>query len=161
MEKKILQFKMRIGPTKVKERKRISYIKRVGDFRESYWYGANDRAWSKIYILKLREDIIYVGITKSKLSDRFRRGLSAIGKKGYYGYKWKELADKKESREIDLFVYLFGKDENVEAIEAEIAYLERSKKDWPKYQTEIHFHPKSSKEAEIAKKIYNHVSAAT
>lgn len=164
MEKISLRFKMRIEPTKIKGKKRVSYIKKVGAFRKKRWYEANNESLSKIYILKLGTDIIYIGITKSKLSNRFRYGLAAIGANGYHGYKWKELASKGESSDIDLFVYLFKnneKNENIEAIEGEIAYLVRNKKgDWPKYQTEIHFHPKSAKEVKIAEKIYNQVSTA-
>ncbi len=137
---------------------RVSYIKQLGNYVSGRWGLANKKK-PKIYILKYNKEIIYVGITKSALSGRFRMGLRAFGKNGYYGYKWKELAKKGESEDLDLFVYLFENEERTEAIEAEVVYLIRSKSNqWPKYQTEIHFHQSDGGERAVAEKIYNEIN---
>jgi len=104
----------------------------------------------KIYIIKHKSEIIYVGITTQSIVNRLRYGFTANGKNGYHGYKWKSLD------EIDLLVYLFANSsEKIEAIEAEIVYHVRSKTGfWPKYQTEIHFHNATQKEKDVAHEIY-------
>lgn len=138
-------------------RARISYIKQDGLFRDGFWGRANNES-PKIYILKYNKEIIYVGITTTRLSTRFGSGLSASGKRGYHGYAWKQLGIKKESDPIDLFVYFFENKERTEAIEAEIVYLVRHKTGkWPKYQTEIHFHQANTKEKNIAKEIFTEI----
>lgn len=120
------------------------------------------RAIPKIYVVNFKSKIIYVGITKQKISDRLRQGLTAEGRGGFHGYAWKNLAPRgglKPSEWIDLFVYCIGNKNRAEAIEAEIVYLFRNKTDkWPMYQTEIHFHQANNKEKEIAKNIYDRIS---
>ena len=105
---------------------------------------------SKIYVVKHRSDIVYVGTTFQAISSRLRSGLQADGKNGYYGYKWKHL------KSVDLFIFcLFEKKLRAEAMEAEIVYLIRNKTgEWPKYQTEIHFHKAERNEKKIADLIY-------
>jgi hypothetical protein len=158
---KHLQFKIRIVATAFKNKKvkkaKISYIKQEGLFKPGSWGSAN-KAVPKIYILKYKEKIIYVGITKMPLSNRFRYGLSASGLGGYHGYAWKQLAARKESDPINLYIYLFGSEEWTEAIEAEIVYLIRYKTgNWPEHQTEIHFHQTTKAEKSMAEKIYKEI----
>ncbi len=138
----------------------MSFIKQEGPYRESRWGLANKEKLSKIYILRQGKEILYVGITKTPLSNRIGSGLKATGKKGYHDYKWKVLAKKHQSEVIDLFVYLFRDEEKTEAIEAEVVYLIRNKTGkWPKYQTEIHFHYNASiEEKRLAQRIYNQIS---
>ncbi len=164
MKDKHLQFKIRLrGLTFLKGKAssaKVSFIKQVGDYKEGLWGSANSRD-PKIYILKQGKEILYVGITKMTLSNRFRNGLTASGKNGYHGYAWKSLATKTHSREIDLFVFEFSSEERTEAIEAEVVYLIRNKTGkWPKYQTEIHFHQADKTEAKIAESIYKKITAS-
>jgi len=157
-----LQFKIRVGSLSIQKGKvikaKISYVKQEGLFNPGFWGGANEKV-PKIYILKYKKEIIYVGITKMPLSSRFGAGLVASGKNGYHGYAWKQLSVKGESDLIDLYVYSFKSKEWTEAIEAEIAYLIRQKTGkWPSYQTEIHFHQANTKERNIAQKIFIDIS---
>lgn len=161
MHNQSLQYKLRIkAVTFVRgavSKAKVSFIKERGDHMQGRWGLANKNG-PKIYILKYKREIIYVGITKSLLSSRLGSGLSASGKKGYHGYKWKELAKKGESDVIDLFVYLFKNEERTEAIEAEVVYLIRGRTGkWPKYQTEIHFHQSNNEERMGAEKIYGQI----
>jgi len=169
MKNQVLQYRFVlrvIAPPKgkvtmAKGKAKVLQIKQRGPYRKGRWGLANKRS-PKIYIIKHDEEIIYVGITESLLSSRLRSGLTAVGKKGYYGYPWKILAKRDDSRVLDLFVYLFNSKERTEVIEAEVVYLIRSKTGrWPKYQTEIHFHYDANrKEKGIARRIYNRISAS-
>ena len=103
----------------------------------------------KIYILKHKEDYLYVGKTKQKISTKFKQGFRSYlndtagnRKAGYGGYKWiKEFIN--EDKALELFVFDLGTactDNHTEAIEAEIVFKIRKKYDkWPTYQNEIHF----------------------
>ena len=108
---------------------------------------------SKIYVIKHKSDVIYVGITSQAISIRLRGGLKASGIHGYHGYAFKNL------ELVDLFVFWFPEKKlQIEAIEAEIVYLVRSRTgEWPKYQTEIHFHKATEREKRIAYLIYEMV----
>lgn len=101
----------------------------------------------KLYIIRIEEEIVYVGYTSQSISSRLNSGLKAK-----YGYKWRTKRD-----EFRLSVYVFvdkfigdkDKDDDyyhfVEAIEAELVFLVRYKTgNWPKYQNEIHFHQNQS-----------------
>ncbi len=162
MKSQDLQFQLWLQATaflkKKVSRARVSHIKQHGDYKKGSWGLANKKL-PKIYILRKSKEILYVGITKMPLSNRFRYGLTASGKNGYYGYAWKALAKKVQSETIDLFVYVFNNKERTEAIEAEVVYLIRNKiGQWPTYQTEIHFHEADAGEKRIAQKIYNQIS---
>jgi hypothetical protein len=43
----------------------------------------------KIYVIKEDNFYLYVGTTMQSITSRLRYGLTANGKYGYYGYKWK------------------------------------------------------------------------
>lgn len=121
----------------------------------------------KLYIIKMENEIIYVGYTSQSISSRLNYGLKANGNKGYYGYKWKNAKDK-----FELFVFVFEKTlsgnktldkqviEKIEAIEAELVFLIRENDgNWPKFQNEIHFHYNQSVRAKnIAKNIYRYIT---
>ena len=124
----------------------------------------NKRA--KIYILKDKESIIYIGYTSQSIANRLRYGINPKGAKGYSGYKWKGLD------EIELLLFVFDKeligDKNeedkkiisfVESVEAELVYLVRSKTGkWPKNQNEIHFNNfEIEKAKQVAEKIYKEI----
>lgn len=101
----------------------------------------------KIYVIKIKSDIVYIGYTSQSMTTRLNYGLKASGKNGYHGYKW-----KKDYDEVELLVFVFEKSYSgdkeadlktkhfVEAIEAELVFKYRSETGmWPKYQHEIHF----------------------
>ncbi len=90
----------------------------------------------KIYALTDKNNIIYVGSTKSSIKNRLRYGLKMNGQNGYHGYKWKKLPT------VRLFVWCFEDydREKVESVEAELVFLIRTKTGkWPAHQNEIHF----------------------
>jgi len=92
---------------------------------------------SKLYVVKQAEDVLYVGITRQDIRTRLRYGFKAKGENGYHGYKWKDL-DR-----VEMLIWSFpdSRNDDVEAIEAEVVFLVRQKTGrWPKYQMEIHFH---------------------
>lgn len=124
-----------------------------------------DTNLAKLYVLCLDKEIVYIGYTKQSLSNRLNSGLKANGKKGYYGYKWKQ----EEELDLCVFVFqdLFGecKEENkdyiqfIETVEAELAYKVRQETGkWPRFQNEIHFHNKQLRTASVkAEEIYNKI----
>lgn len=104
----------------------------------------------KLYVVKHRKEIYYVGITSQDIRKRLRYGFSTQGKHGYHGYKWRN------KNAADLLIWSFpdSTQEHVEAIEAELVYFIREKTGkWPKYQMEIHFHGASETERQVAKSI--------
>lgn len=110
----------------------------------------------KIYLIKQESDIVYVGATSQGIRNRLRYGLQAKGRGGYHGYAFKGL------NQFDMFIWIFPneKPKIIETIEAEIVYLIRNKTgEWPKYQTEIHFHNATKKEKKVANLIYKVVSS--
>ena len=103
----------------------------------------------KIYLVGKNGLIHYVGITKQSMSSRIRNGVKPNHETGYHGYKW-----LKENGNHSLIVWTFNDNEDVEAIEGEIVHFFRVEHDqWPKYQTEIHFHPTTDKQRSLAKTI--------
>lgn len=103
----------------------------------------------KIYLFGKNGLIHYVGITSQSISSRIRYGINPNHKTGYHGYKW-----LKEDGDHCLIVWIFDKNIHIEAIEAEIVHFFRVEHDqWPKHQTEIHFHPTSKEERTLAKTV--------
>lgn len=111
----------------------------------------------KLYVFSVNGSPIYVGVTKQPVRTRLRLGWNAKGETGYHGY-----AFRRELRRADLDVwYLEGNsgatpEVDAETIEAEIVFLIRSKGQWPKFQTEIHFHPSEPRHRELAGNILAH-----
>lgn len=119
----------------------------------------------KIYIIQKDGEILYVGYAGQPIANRFRGGLNPKGVKGYHGYKWKDC--DKVTATIFVFDAFNGNEEIqkkqkkfVEAIEAELVYLVRSKTGvWPSCQNEIHFNNESPEEVRAeALRIYNLMS---
>ncbi len=108
----------------------------------------------KLYVLKNRKEIYYVGVTSLLMSSRLRIGYRAKGEQGYHGYKWIGKISKAE-----LLVWCFTEADRspAEAVEGELVYLVRNRTGkWPTYQMEIHFHPNASnKEKQIAETLVN------
>lgn len=125
--------------------------------KENFFSNPATNNRGKIYIVRYKGKIIYVGITSQPIIKRLQGGLNPNTKYGYHGYAWRKL------KNIDLFLWCnYGKykdssDEikKIETIEAEIVFLIRkNEKEWPKYQTEIHFHKATRDQRTMAKAIY-------
>ncbi|MFA5146811.1 MAG: hypothetical protein WC515_05540 [Candidatus Omnitrophota bacterium] len=123
---------------------------------ETFLRPVTSKSLPKIYIIKNRGEIIYIGIASQSIANRLRYGFSAKGRGGYHGYRWRDLVDK-----IDLLVWCFpGQSMHyVESIEAEIVFaLRRDTGKWPAFQTEIHFHNVTDEEKKLASSIYSEAS---
>jgi hypothetical protein len=108
------------------------------------------RRGNKIYLVGKNGRIHYVGATKQPMATRLRNGVQPNRRTGYHGYQW-----LKENGSHCLITWMLDNTQNTETIEAEIVYLFRKYYgQWPKYQTEIHFHQSKRKEREAAKKIF-------
>ena len=96
----------------------------------------------KLYVASHDGIPIYVGVTVQTMSARLRFGAKAEGKGGYYGYAWRREIPKAN---LDIWCHEDAPDENrvldMETVEAEVVFLIRCSDQWPRYQTEIHFHP--------------------
>lgn len=105
----------------------------------------------KLYVAGIGGEPVYVGITKQSMRSRLRYGWAANGKSGYYGYAWRHQLT---TIDLDIWCHEDPPTRNecldIETIEAELVYLIRKSGQWPKYQTEIHFHPSSAEHRRIA-----------
>lgn len=121
------------------------------------------RGIPKIYILKVKERIVYIGYTSQSISSRFNGGFRAKGENGYYGYQWKRY------NRLDLTVFCFPPFSKVEeerekeekfaqAVEAELVYrVRKSTGEWPECQNEIHFF-NNNKAKKVAAAIFNSIN---
>jgi len=96
----------------------------------------------KLYVVSAQARPFYVGVTKQPMRNRLRLGWNADGSSGYYGYAWRHLLRKAT---LDIWYHqtpgASAAIRDLETVEAEIVFLIRSRfKQWPQYQTEIHFH---------------------
>jgi hypothetical protein len=115
----------------------------------------------KLYVISDAGWPIYVGITKQSMRTRLRLGWNADGTGGYYGYAWRrELT----SAVLDVWYHEDAPQPNscidIETIEAEVVYLIRHAGQWPKYQTEIHFHPSNDEHRTWARAVIDRFSPA-
>jgi hypothetical protein len=108
----------------------------------------------KLYIASVDEVPIYVGVTKQPIRNRLRFGWAANGRGGYYGYAWRHALSEAY---LDIWSHEDAPADNstleIETIEAEVVFLIRSSGQWPRFQTEIHFHPSTSLHREAAASI--------
>lgn len=111
----------------------------------------------KLYVFSHGRSLIYIGQTVQGMSARMRLGFKADGTGGYWGYRW-----RKELAEASLHIWVLdGCDEDeefyaLECIESEVVYLYRSEfNQWPKFQTEIHFHESEETHRALAREIFN------
>jgi len=136
---------------KFKDKKIIS-IELNGQNVKSFKYPVTKNKLPKLYVVKSESNVIYVGVTSQSISKRLKYGLTAQGKSGYHGYKWKDLS------EVDILIWCFPQEscsDRIEAIEAELVYLIRRRiRKWPMYQMEIHFHDASEYEIKAAESIF-------
>lgn len=123
--------------------------------------GRASRRETKLYVFSVDNAPIYVGVTKQPVGARLRLGWSAKGESGYHGY-----AFRRKIRRADLDVWYFegrstaSTEVDAESVEAEIVFLIRANGQWPKYQTEIHFHPSEARHRELAAKVLEHYRIA-
>ena len=112
---------------------------------------------AKLYVFSFEGAPIYVGVTKQPMRARLRLGWNARGESGYHGY-----AFRRTLKNADLDVWYFEGRHNVdplldvETIEAEIVFLIRSLGQWPRFQTEIHFHASEPLHRELAGNVLHH-----
>ena len=112
----------------------------------------------KIYVVCDKKRILYIGTTKDPIKTRLRSGLTANGKNGYHGYKWKTLP------KVTLFLWNFPEldQDQIESVEAELAFVVRKMTNkWPEFQNEIHFNNKFRPTGQlIAEKLYRQMSSS-
>jgi hypothetical protein len=113
----------------------------------------------KLYVVSSRGQPVYVGVTRQAMSSRLHYGWKAQGRGGYHGYAWRrELLQA----DLDIWYDLDPAEANpaldLETIEAEVVFLLRQAKQWPKYQTEIHFHASDKRHRTVAGHILGHYS---
>jgi len=134
------------------ENKKIVSIELNGSKVGSFLRPVTKGKLAKLYVIKSKGQVLYVGLAFQSIRSRLRYGLEAQGKGGYHGYKWKDL------REVDVLIWCFPREKKlsrIEAIEAELVYLIRKNTGkWPAYQTEIHFHNVSKDEKDLAEGIF-------
>lgn len=108
----------------------------------------------KLYVVVIDGKPVYVGITKQPMRDRLRYGFTANGRHGYHGYAW-----RRGNKTATLTVWCQaatgdGALRDIETVEAEVVFLCRQAGQWPRFQTEIHFHPSTRRHRQIAAAIW-------
>lgn len=142
----IQSFKFKIDKSKIVDLFDLKELKPIKSFPSSL----NQNTF-KLYIITVKEKIVYVGVTKRAIRSRLYTGLKADGKHGYHGYKWKISSEGK----IHLIALSHLDKNQMENIEAEFVYLVRQKSGrWPLFQNEIHFNNLYPKGKEFAELIY-------
>ena len=114
----------------------------------------------KLYVVSSRWRPIYVGITRQPMRSRLRLGWTADGSSGYYGYEWRHAL---HAAALDIWYHPEPARRTalheLETIEAEIVFLIRSRfRQWPCYQTEIHFHASKPSHRRAAVRVLNHLA---
>jgi hypothetical protein len=118
--------------------------------------GRADAKGPKLYVVSIGSMPVYVGIAQADMKTRLSRGWNAKGRNGYWGYAWRhELVEADLALWYDLDPPPDKPMLDLETIEAEVAFLIRQAGQWPKFQTEIHFHPSTEEHRAIAKRIMN------
>jgi len=110
----------------------------------------------KLYVFSHNGELIYIGQTVQGMSARIRLGFKADGTSGYWGYHWRRTLPR-ATLHIWCVENINEEDEPeaLECIEAEVVYMYRSiNKQWPQYQTEIHFHESSEEHRRHASTIF-------
>lgn len=110
----------------------------------------------KLYVFAAENRPVYIGQTFQRMAARMRLGFRAYGPSGYYGYRWRhalpsaqlvvwclEGVVEQESRRV------------LECIESEVVFAYRLRyNQWPRYQTEIHFHETSAEHRALAAQVF-------
>lgn len=114
----------------------------------------------KIYVFAHENALIYIGQTVQGMSARMRLGFKANGTGGYWGYRWRRELEKAA---LQIWVLDDCPEEDefhaLECIESEVVYLYRyAFSQWPKFQTEIHFHESNQEHRALARQIFDGIS---
>jgi hypothetical protein len=135
-------YKVKLEKSQKSENRTIAHVMN-GHKKASFKETDRQSDLPKLYVVKSRSDIVYVGQTTQNMQSRLYNGLNAKN----YPYMWKHL------KEVDILVWR-SKDKKVEdketrkkivkqveTLEGEIVFLLRTcNGKWPKHQMEIHFH---------------------
>lgn len=156
--------------------KRIVSVKDA-DGEETTFPTEKEKGLPKLYVVSSEGKPIYVGGTKQPFRRRLNYGLTANGKKGYRGYLWRDdfkqvtidiwnmtlgYEDFKSMKDDPSIKRAEGDKERkknilIETVEAEIVLrIHEIYGQWPKYQSEIHFHQSQRTHREAAEKIVNY-----
>ncbi len=116
----------------------------------------------KLYAFTSDGTPVYVGQTVQAMATRLGIGFRASGATGYYGYRFRH-----DLPMVDLLVWcLHGAiSENpaaaLESIEAEVVFAYRAMSgQWPRYQTEIHFHQTTVEHRLLAAQVLGSLAAS-
>ena len=106
----------------------------------------------KLYVVLHNSEPVYVGATTISAGTCIRSGF-----RDKYRYEWRKYLNY-----VDVDIWrLWDQIPNApgveETVEAEVVFLFRkTRKQWPRYQTEIHFHQSNSGHRELARRIVNY-----
>ena len=110
---------------------------------------------AKLYTISLCRNLLYVGITHGRMSQRLGGGLRASGEHGYHGYKLND-------GDFSLNIWTGGPEmgrEDMESIEAEVAFEWRKRSaQWPGAQNQIHFHQTNAGHREAARLVLRKIA---
>jgi hypothetical protein len=122
----------------------------------SHFHAPVTKRKPKLYVFSDHGRLLYIGQTIQGMSARMRLGFKADGASGYWGYAWRKSLPK-----VSLHIWcLEGVNDgdalkDLECIESEVIFLYRSvHRQWPKYQTEIHFHESTPDHRTLASEIF-------
>ncbi len=126
---------------------------------ETQFTGRSAGRTPKLYVMSAQGRPFYVGVTTQPMRARLRLGFKADGSTGYHGYKWRHSLRRAT---LDIWYHPRpGSDaafRDLETIEAEAVFLLRLRlKQWPQYQTEIHFCRSKRSHRNAAAAVLNHL----
>lgn len=105
----------------------------------------------KLYVFALKGEPVYIGKTVQPISNRIRGGFQADGTGGYHGYS---LRNEPQVLELLVWEVEDATERDLECVESEIVFLCRQRyEQWPKSQTEIHFHQSTEEHRVLARRI--------
>jgi hypothetical protein len=118
------------------------------------FFGRATSGLPKLYVVSADEIPVYVGVTRQSMRNRLHYGWTASGKGGYHGYAWRhQLTEAALDIWFDEDPPIDNPTFDMETVEAEVVHLIRCAGQWPKYQTEIHFHPSDEAHRAAAREI--------
>jgi hypothetical protein len=109
----------------------------------------------KLYVIGLQDELIYVGRTNRPMATRLRDGAKSNGA-GYAGYAWR---DSEVTHRLYIWSFPNESKRFVETVEAEVVYLIRKNGQWPRGQTEIHFHASHEEHRAAAAEIFQRLNS--
>lgn len=159
---------------------RHGYLTPSGPNGETSFVQPFNKKGLKLYIISCGGTPFYVGKTTQPMQVRLNRGINPTSRNPY-GYLWRHhiaeatidvwllsVVDRDiEAMGEDPSIQLARGDEEkqidvvIETLEAEVALLVRQRfGQWPRYQSEIHFHQSGPEHRELANEIVSHYRRA-